>query len=117
AGVHLVEDTSGADVPSTISVTGNDDAVIIHPNTPLAPDTTYLVEVDASVTDQARNAAEPFTSFFQTSPDPASAAVRVVAVAPTDGAVNVPLNTHVAVRFSKPVDPATITANTFQVSN
>src|SRR5262249_36543955 len=79
--------------------------------------TNYRVDVDTSVTDQAHNPAEVFTSRFSTVADLTSANPRVLAVAPIDGALDVPGDTHVGGRLSQPLDPATIHTTSLQVFN
>lgn len=113
--VHLRTFGTGVEVAHNTTVNGFNGSVVIEPIGPLAPDTVYRIEVDTSATDLAGNPVEPFSSVFRTQLDTATASPQVVAVQPSYQMGHVPVNAHVTVRFSEPMDPTSITAAGFRV--
>ena len=125
--VDLLTVTSGSFILSNLSTT-----VVVAPDglsatlTPLAPltvETVYSVTVTSAVTDVAGNpldqdagtiGLQPFISSF-TSLDVTPP--TIIGVAPVDLATDIPVTTAVTVAFSEPVNPASLSAATFAVSD
>ncbi|MBI4604567.1 MAG: Ig-like domain-containing protein [Planctomycetes bacterium] len=82
-----------------------------QPSGPLAFATGHVVALRSSVQDVAGNALSNFSASFTTAEDPAANGPTAVAVTPASGAAEAPLNARVRVRFSEPVDRATVGAS------
>ena len=102
----------GAAVAGTVASSGT--TATLTPAAPLAFGTTYTARLTTGVTDVAGNGlAQPHSWNFMTVVNPAP---TVVATVPAAGATNVAPNILMIVTFSEPVDPASVTATSFQVS-
>ncbi len=79
----------------------------------LTASTTYSV----AVTDVSENQTSPeFQSTFTTGSALDTVAPQIVKTSPQNSSTGIPTNAPVVVQFSKPVDPATVTPQSFQVS-
>jgi Big-like domain-containing protein len=67
-----------------------------------------IVACQAGVRDFAGNPLAPFAIHFHTLPDAYSRAPLVASVSPADGAVNVPVNQPVEIRFTQAVDSGSV---------
>src|SRR3989449_167362 len=100
---------AAADVPATVTLNAAGTIATLTPTSPLTAGTVYTATVAATVTDTiATPLGTASTWSFIT-----SAAPTVIAQAPPNGAINVPLTTTVSATFSKPMNAATITTATF----
>ncbi len=108
--------TNGAAVPFTIAFADGDQAVTLTPVNPLKLNTNYTIDASTQIRDVNGNALfASRTSVFKTkSPD--TVPPRVVAIAPANNAVNVPVGTDVRVSFTEPVDRTSITPASFRVT-
>ncbi len=78
----------------------------------------YTVGIDTDVTDTAGNAlTESYTWSFSIIEDPDDASPTVVSTSPSSGAYNTEINIPISAAFSKGIDPSTLTASSFTVSN
>ncbi len=91
--------------------------------------TSYVFTVNRGATDKAGNAlsevfAQRLTTLAAPAPGPVpdpgagldTEAPRILSVSPSNGASDVRLDSIITVLFSEPVDPATLTAETFDLS-
>ena len=108
--------TNSAAVPFTIGFTDGDQTVTLTPVDLLKLNTNYTIDASTQIRDVNGNALfASRTSVFKTkSPD--TVPPRVVAIAPANNAVNVPVGTDVRVSFTEPVDRTTITPASFRVT-
>jgi hypothetical protein len=108
---------NGAVEPLDFSFSAGDTIVTLAPaDGALEPGTAYTVSVQTNVSDVAGNGlAAAFTSGFTTvAPD--ATPPRVLAINPADGATGVSIGTVVDVSFTEPLDPATVTGASVQLS-
>jgi hypothetical protein len=108
--------TNGSSAPGSIAVSTDRRQLTFTPASPLAPSSTYTVFV-GGFSDVAGNLVLPFGSTFTTGTsvtDPGP--LTVTSFAPASGALNVPVNSAVVVRFNKSVSPVTVNTNTIVVS-
>lgn len=102
-------------VPGTVSYSGG--TATFTPSAYLSPSTVYKATITTGVKDLAGNAMSSNYSWqFQTSA-PDTTPPAVTSTNPVAGAAAVAVNTDITVTFSKPVDPATVTAATFTLMN
>jgi CheY-specific phosphatase CheX len=106
-----------ADVPTNTSVTGSleYDAVTrtasFTATQDLKPDTEYKVKITTDAKDIAGNSlASEFVWQFKTGAEVDVTPPTVVAVSPSDGAIDVGLSKVISATFSEPMDAATLTA-------
>ena len=98
----------GAPLPATVTVSGDGLSVKLVPAAPLAPSAPYSVSVCGIQDLEGRELFEnaSFCSFsFTTSGSEATVAPTVAVISPPNGSTGVPVNAHVAVQFSGPIDP------------
>lgn len=86
--------------------------------TPFAalPDASQVTVTVSGIQDEAGNMLIPFTSSFTTGSTPIFAGT-VVATTPLAGAANVPVNAIVTIETNDPVDPASVSANAFVLTD
>jgi uncharacterized delta-60 repeat protein len=111
-----VAPSGGAALDGTASVSGA--LATFTPALALAYGTTYDVTIGTAVRDLAGNAlAAPESWSFKTALPPGADVTppHVVAIAPGDGALLVPLRTSVTATFDEAVDPATVDSTTFRL--
>lgn len=72
----------------------------------LPPDTDITVAITGGLQDFAGNPVQPASIHFRTASAAESSGPKLIGVSPPDGAVNVPLNSHVQLRFTHPMAPA-----------
>ncbi|HEX4955079.1 MAG TPA: Ig-like domain-containing protein [Thermoanaerobaculia bacterium] len=101
-------------LPSTISFGNGDRDVLIVPQAPLAPATTYQVRVEG-VEDLAGNPVTLAEAFFTTGGEPDTVAPQVLRSNPFSGATGVPVNSTVILEVNEPVDVLTASAATLIV--
>ena len=103
-------------VPGAVSYTGV--TATFKPTADLEPDTTYTARISDTVTDLAGNhLAGSYTWSFTSGIGPDITAPQVSCTTPSNGAIGVHINTHVGACFSEPMDPATISAESFTLND
>jgi len=101
----------------TTVVTGGMSTAIFTPTVNFAPNTTYTATITTAVRDLAGNAlANEFTWSFTTGATADITPLTVRSVLPADAADDVPINYQIAATFSEPLDPLTLTTETFTVA-
>ena len=109
-----VTPAGGAAIPGTVTFAGM--TATFTPAANLLPSTVYTAAITGGVTDPAGNALvaglvpNPWTFTTGTIP-------FVTSVVPVNGATAVPLNQKVSVFFSEPMNPATLNATTFTLTD
>jgi YD repeat-containing protein len=90
--------------------------LVFTPSAALSVNTKYTLAT-GGYTDLAGNASTPFTSSFTTSSTISAdkSAATVISITPNDGTSGVPVNTAIAVTFSKSINPVSVNSNTFNV--
>jgi hypothetical protein len=116
----LLADSAGSAVACTVTLR-QESLLRVTPGLPLRYGRRYQLTVTTGVRDlrgrdgesldqdPERAGAQPFIASFRTLPQPSGP--RVVAVTPADGAGSVPFGQVVRVRFSRPVQVASVTGN------
>ncbi len=98
-------------LPGALSIAGT--TVTFTPQTPLPPNKTVRAYLTAPLEDLAGNDI-PYTNWvFTTGATADVTAPSVLGVTPLGGAADVGRNTPIVLVFSEPIDPITITDNTF----
>jgi hypothetical protein len=109
----VLRDAAGGAVGATVNYDTANGIGTLTPSAPLAASTTYTVTVTA-VKDLAGNQlAGPVVWSFTTAGPADTTPPTVTSVTPANGATGVILPTAVAVTFSEPIDPSTLTTSTF----
>ncbi|MFZ2444900.1 MAG: Ig-like domain-containing protein [Syntrophobacteraceae bacterium] len=99
-------------VSGTVTYAGA--TAIFTPEITLEPNTEYTATIDALAKDRAgNNLAGMFAWNFTTGAAADTTTPTVKAANPASGATDVPINRKIAVTFSEPMDPATLTTATF----
>lgn len=113
-GAVVLEDGSGAAVPSSVSYNHATYVVILTPNSALVPGAQYTVRATGGVTDAAGLPLAGFASAFTVAVSN-EAGPRVLAIRPADNEVAVALQPYVEVDFDAQVDPAAVTSSILQL--
>lgn len=101
-------------VPGSVTVTGVNATFI--PAYPLAPNTTYVVDIEPAAKDlEGVPLAAEYEWTFTTGEDVAGTPPVVQYTSPTPGELGVTLNKSILAAFTEPVDPASISTVTFTV--
>ncbi|MGH8566428.1 MAG: Ig-like domain-containing protein [Gammaproteobacteria bacterium] len=100
----------------TISFTNNNRDVLIEPHAPFPVNTLLNLTVDG-VEDLAGHAVLVQTTQFTTGNGPDTTAPQVVRTVPSNGDAGVPVNTVIEIELDESIDPVSVDANTFQVSD
>jgi len=113
SGAFILQDESKNSIPGTSALSGS--TFTFTPQNDLAYNTTYTAIITTAVTDLAGNHLQQDYSFsFTIKPD--DVPPQVVETFPADGDTGVAKDTDIWVKFSEPIDPASVNANTFSVS-
>lgn len=115
-GTTLTVGSSSESVTGTFLLVNNNTTLTFTPAQPLRPTTTYTITASTGITDLKGNALTAFSSRFTTG-QPDLTPPAVAQVVPENGAVEVYTTSPVIVRFSKSMNPATITSNNFKVTH
>ncbi len=115
ASSFRVADDEGALVPCTIAFSRGDRMVTFTPAEPLDPETVHTVTLSSRIIDLGGNAIAPVNVTFTTGAGADVAFPEVLSVNPVSAAGGVPVNTRVALLFSRPICPATIDATSFVI--
>lgn len=109
---------SGAPVIGTVSFDDTIDTATFTANSSFSASTPYQATITTGALSKNGNAlTSDFVWQFTTGTTADVTAPEVTATAPSDGAVDVPLNRDVAVTFSEDLDPTTVTSETFVVTD
>lgn len=115
-GTTLTVSSSSGSVAGTFLLLNNNTTLTFTPAQPLQAMTTYTITASSGITDLKGNKLTAFSSGFKTGqPDRTSPAV--VQVVPENSATGVYVTSPIVVRFSKSMEPTTITTSTFTVTN
>ena len=118
-----LRDPGGAVIPAAVSYDAATRVATLDPSADLAALTRYTATVSGGTggaADRAGNTlqADRVWSFTTAAPPPVDeTGPTVAAVTPARGAAGVTETTNVTVRFSEPVNPATVTATTITLRN
>lgn len=113
SGISLTGGGPSAVLSSTLS-NGNQTLTLV-PVVPLSPGTAYTLNV-TGLQDFSGNAQTvPASSTFTTGPGADLVTPTVASINPAYNASAVPTNASIQVRFSKAIDPLTVTTATFEV--
>ena len=116
SGTVSVLGSSGG-VSGALGASSDGLSVTFAPSRPLLlkPSTTYQVRVQ-NLRDAAGNAmVQGFQSTFTTGIEQDTTPPQVSLTVPANNAGSVPTNVHYTVQFTKPIDPSTLTSDTFSV--
>jgi len=115
-GSITLEDSGAAEVQGSLSYDSDLRQVLFIPAQSLRAETTYTVKVADAVQNTSAAPLSGTTSWSFTTEDDVYPP-QVTMVTPQDGALDVPLNTIVAIIFDEGIDSSTITQDTFCVTN
>ncbi len=107
----LVGDNVAA-IACSFAFSNNNRDVVMLPHSPLAAGTTYTIEI-SGVTDRSGNEVSATTSEFTTGAGPAVSDVLVLSANPQEDIVDAPTNIRPGLSFAKPIDPFSISDDTF----
>ncbi len=117
-------DTSGVTsasfiLPDGITFTLTDTSITFFSSNPLEYDTTYSFIIQKEyIRDLFGNTmTKDYEYVFSTEPHPDMIPPYVLSTTPSDGTINVPLNTNIRIEFSEPMDTSGITKDTFTLPN
>ena len=109
--------SGGQQVPGAIALSNSNQQVTFTPQGGLAANTTYTIVSTSQITDVGGLAlANPGSFSFATSAVTDTTTPSVTSVSPSNYENGVPINGVVQVRFSKAVDPWTVTPSAFQIT-
>ena len=101
----------------TGAVTSNNNKATFNPTSDLAPNTVYTATISTLVKDLEGNAMSSIHAFtFTTGDAPDTILPMVESTTPLDNATNIPLNGLISLTFSEAMDPLTINASTFTLT-
>jgi alpha-tubulin suppressor-like RCC1 family protein len=113
ASTFSLADQGGGPVSGTVGYVGAAGAMFT-PSFPLNYGTTYSATITSGVSDQAGNPmAGDYTWSFTTVELPGASAPTVVSTSPYSGATDVAPNAAISAVFSEEMDPASVNASTF----
>ncbi len=113
-GASLVLRAGASDVAGTVAASAT--SVTFTPAASLAYGTTYTLTLAAGVRDRSGNAMPASGTWsFTTGPAPDTTPPAIASRTPAPGDAGVPTGTTIAVQFSEAIDPASVTASTFEV--
>ncbi len=110
-----VSGPSGA-VSGTVTVSADGKTATFKPVLMLAPVTSYQATLTNGVKDRSGGALTTFTWNFTTGTAGDTTPPTIRGTAPADNASDVATTAKIAVTFSEPVDPASVTTTTFSVA-
>lgn len=111
----ILSSDSEASVNGISSLAAANTQVIFNPSSLLKDNSDYQFSI-ANIRDEAGNLlAEPFISEFTTGNCVDLDRPTVIDISPINGAVNIPVNARISVTLSEPVDPLTVTEESFYV--
>ncbi|MGO9275173.1 MAG: Ig-like domain-containing protein [Terriglobia bacterium] len=116
ASTVLLMDLNGNTILTGVSLDASGELVSLAPNAPLAANTNYFFQTTTGI-NGVNGLAQNSDSFFEFTTGISTDTVNpvVTSVAPPDGSTNLGDNASIRVRFSKPIDPLTVSGTTIQV--
>ena len=111
--LHIAQ--NGILVAGTVQLGGNNQTIEFTPSTPFAYGAVIQAFLDATVQDIYGNVLQAFSGQFTVQGNPASAAPRLVAANPYNGATNVALNVIPQFAFDQPLATATVNATSVRL--
>lgn len=113
---QVVVSQNGVPISGTAAVAPGGGEIEFTPAVPLAYNAAVQVFVQSAVTDINGNPFAAYSGQFMTAANYATAPPTVLSVIPGSSGT-VATNSIVQVQFSKPIDPSTVTASNFTLSN
>jgi len=107
---------AGVAVPTSTAFSEGDRTATLTPTSPLALNTTFTIDVTTQIRDVAGNSLSSSRSSAFKTKSPDTASPKVMAIAPADKAVNVPVGTDIRVTFTEAIERSSVTAASFRVS-
>ncbi len=105
---------NGVDVPGGVALSSGNELITFTPQGGLSPNTSYEIILTPELLDEGGLPLQnPGTFSYSTGSSTDTASPQVSSVSPPSASLGVATNVVVSVRFSKPVDPLTITGATF----
>src|SRR4029077_12411519 len=108
--------TPAAGTVSLIGVNSNIVEFKVSSTSPLTSNTTYYLNLNNVTNAQGVALINSYYVYFTTGTATDTTAPTVVAVSPLNGTSNVGVNAFVLVKFSKAIDPVSVTGSTVQIS-
>ena len=105
---------TGEGIPVTVTPSANGLEVTMTPQTPLLPNSQYLIQACCGFQDLVGNNGNGSNVYFYTGPG-ADATAPTVSINPVNGTNNVPLNAQVLVIANKPIDPTSWSQSSIQL--
>ncbi|HET9667015.1 MAG TPA: Ig-like domain-containing protein, partial [Desertimonas sp.] len=112
---YLYNYYTGAVVRTMITVAPDRLSATLVPDAPLAPHSYYYYYV-SPFSDLAGNTGSLGATYFRTGGVEDTEPPAIVAIAPANGATGVPVNARIRVLVSEPIDAASVTASTVQLT-
>ena len=100
---------NGVVVSGTTTVTGNNRAIEFEPDTPWQNNALVQVFLDSSARDNGNNALANYQGSFRTAADLTGTQILANGLSIANNATTVQTNATIDVRYSKALDPATVT--------
>ena len=104
-------------IPGTVILSNDALSLVFAPTSNLSSSTTYTVVAQGVKAASGIQMTQVFQSAFTTGLTTSSTTGSAVLTSPPNGATNVPTNAAFMVQFSKQVDPATVTPQTFYITD
>jgi hypothetical protein len=115
--VLLCPNSCATPAPGTVSLIGaNSNIVQFIPSSPLNSTTYYYLYLTNVTNAQGVALSNTFYTYFQTGTAADTTAPTVVSVSPLNGTSTAGVNAFVLVKFSKAIDPISVTGSTIQIS-
>ena len=114
-GNSLYVSQNGVLITGATVVTGNNRVVTFRPSVPFQRGSLVAVWFTSAATDAAGNRLYDYQTSFTIAPDLSTTPATVISAYPYGATA--PINTAIAVRTSKPIDPATVTASSFYLTD
>ena len=110
-------DNCSTPVAGTVSLIGvNNNVIQFVPSSPLTSSTYYYLNLRNVTNAPGVKLGNTLYTYFQTGTATDTTAPTVVSVSPINGTSNVGVNAFALVKFSKAIDPISVTGSTIQVS-
>jgi len=114
--LFLFPTSSGVTISGTVSVSPDGLTAVFTPSTPLVTETQYELFASSGITNLAGLSLNTFASTFITGVIAQNTPPQITAVSPANAATGVPVNAHVTVLVSSPVNPVTVGNGAITVS-
>jgi YD repeat-containing protein len=101
----------------TVTLSSDGLSLVFTPTQPLSSSTTYTVVAQGAKASSGVSMTQVFQSTFTTGLTTTSTTGSATLTSPPNGATNVPTNAAFSVQFSQQIDPATVTPQTFYLTD